>query len=191
MRRSGHLVAERLIELLPELLHVDAWAEDEDLCIQSTLRLISREAKAVRPGGETLITRLADVLVVQALRLWLNSAAEAERGWLGALRDEKIGHVLAIMHREPGRPWSVASLAKEAGMSRSAFCATFTELVGESAIHYPTRWRMHSARVALRETAEPLMSVSKRYGYRSETAFYRAFRRTFGVSPRRFRRAGG
>lgn len=187
--RFDHVAAEHLIAQLPPVLQVDSWDDDAGGWLQSTLRFISREAKELRPGGETVITRLADILVIQMIRSWIDSAPEADQGWLAALRDEQVGRALSSIHREPEREWTVASLAKEAGMSRSAFSARFTSLVDESAMRYLTRWRMRLARTHLRETSEPLSVLAGRVGYESEAAFCRAFKRTFGVPPGSVRRA--
>lgn len=185
--RFDHVAAQRLIELLPKVLQVDTWDEDEGSWLQSTLRLIAREAKELRPGGETVITRLADVLVVQALRSWIDSAPEADQGWLAALRDDQVGRAIAAIHREPGEDWTVSSLASEVGMSRSGFSARFTDLVGESAMRYLTDWRMQLAHAQLQETSEPLAAIAAGLGYQSEAAFSRAFKRLFGVPPGRVR----
>ncbi|MEW8101554.1 MAG: AraC family transcriptional regulator [Candidatus Thiodiazotropha endolucinida] len=99
------------------------------------------------------------------------------------MRDKQVGKALAAIHREPNRPWTVASLAKEVGMSRSGFSARFTDLVGDSAIRYLTQWRMQMVRAQLLENTEPLSLLAKRLGYQSEAAFCRAFKRVFGVSP--------
>ncbi len=186
--RFDHVAAEHLIALLPTVLQIDTWDDDEGSWLQSTLRFISREAKELRPGGETVITRLADILVIQMIRSWIDSAPEADRGWLAALRDEQVGRALTSIHREPEREWTVASLAKEVGMLRSAFSARFTNLVGESAMRYLTQWRMRLARTHLRETSEPLSVLAERLGYQSEAAFCRAFKRMFGVPPGSIRR---
>jgi AraC-like DNA-binding protein len=186
--RFDHVAAQRLIALLPKVLQVDPWDEDEGRWLQSTLRFISREARELRPGGETVITRLADILVIQMIRSWIDSVSEANQGWLAALRDEQVGRALASIHRAPEREWSVASLAEEVGMSRSAFSARFTNLVGESAMRYLTQWRMQLARTHLQETSEPLSIIAGRLGYQSEAAFCRAFKRMFGVPPGSIRR---
>lgn len=186
--RFDHVAAQRLIASLPTVLQIDTWDDDDAGWLQSTLRFIAREARSLRPGGETVITRLADVLVIQAIRSWLDSAPEAQQGWLAALRDGQIGHALASMHRAPGQDWTVASLAHEVGMSRSAFSARFTELVGESAMAYLTHWRLQLARTHLQDTTEPLSVVAGRFGYQSEAAFCRAFKRMFGASPGSLRR---
>ena len=181
--RFDSVAARRLLGLLPEVMHIDAFEDEVGGWLQSTLRLIAREAAALRPGGETVITRLSDVLVVQTIRAWLESAPEAQRGWLAALRDEQLGRALAAIHRDPGRDWSLVELAKEARLSRSAFSERFSRLVGEAPMHYVTDWRMQVARASLQKRAEPLSALASRLGYQSEAAFSRAFRRTFGVSP--------
>ncbi len=184
--RFDHVAAEHLTALLPRVLHVDAWEDGEGGWLQSTLRFIAGEAKELRPGGETVITRLADILVIQMIRRWIDS--EPERGWLAALRDEQVGRALTSIHREPEREWTVARLAKEAGMSRSAFSERFTRLVGESAGRYLTQWRMQLARTRLRETSEPVAVLAGSLGYQSEAAFCRAFKRVFGAPPGSVRR---
>jgi len=181
--RFDHVAGQQLITLLPKVLQIDTWADDEGSWLQSTLRFIAREAKELRPGGETVITHLADILIIQAIRSWIDTASDADQGWLAALRDDHIGRALAAIHREPERDWTVASLAKEIGMSRSGFSARFTNLVGESAMRYLTQWRMQLARAQLQETSDSLSVLADRLGYQSEAAFCRAFKREFGVPP--------
>ncbi|WDQ98538.1 AraC family transcriptional regulator [Devosia sp. J2-20] len=183
-----HVAAQRLISLLPPVIRVDAWDEDVDSWMQSTLRLIAREAAALRPGGETVMTRLADIMVIQALRRWLDTAPEANLGWLAALRDPQIGRALAQIHRGAAEDISVAGLADIAGMSRSAFSARFTDMVGQPAMQYVTQWRLHLARAALLESGQPVGVIGARAGYNSEAAFGRAFKQFFGVSPGAARR---
>ncbi len=178
-----HVAAQRLIQCLPAVVQVDSWSEDDANWLQSTLRFIASEASTLRPGGETVITRLADILVVQALRAWMESAPLSAPGWLSALRDKQIGKALAMIHQAPEHDWSVTALAREVGMSRSAFSARFTAVLGEPAVQYLTQWRMQLARVHLQSGHEPLSVVASRVGYQSEAAFCRAFKRAFGVPP--------
>jgi AraC-like DNA-binding protein len=187
--RFDHVAGQQLIALLPKILQIDTREEEEGSWLQSTLRFIAREARELRPGGETVITHLADILIIQAIRSWLDSAPDANRGWLAALRDRQIGRALAAIHREPQKAWSVASLAREVGMSRSGFSARFSQLVGDSAMRYLTRWRMQLARAQLGEESVPLGVLAERLGYQSEAAFCRAFKREFGVSPGSLRQA--
>ena len=182
--RFGHATARRLVKLLPGMIVIDAWTSPQMDWIQSTLRFMTDEARELRPGGETVITRLADVLVIQAIRAWIAQDPAAQRGWLRALRDPQIGRALALVHRQPERAWTLALLAAEAAMSRSAFAARFTGLVGEPVMRYVTRFRMQLALDALRDGTS-VGELASRLGYQSEAAFRRAFKRFAGVSPGR------
>lgn len=186
--RFDHVAAEHLLAMLPRVIHLDSWQEDQSGWLQSTLGFIAREAKSLKPGGEVVLTRLADVLVIQMIRSWIDSEAPRDRGWLAALRDEKIGRALHAIHRKPENGWTVASLANEACMSRSAFSARFSELLGLPVMRYLTQWRMRLAKIALREKSNPLSVLARRLGYESETAFCRAFKREFGFPPGKVRK---
>ena len=180
--RFDHVAGQRLVDALPPVLTLDSW-DGDDRWLADTLRFVAREAETLRPGGETVLTRLADILLIQMLRHWLEQAATGDRGWLAALRDEHLGRAIAAIHRDPGAPWTVASLAEQATMSRSSFAARFTEVVGESAMRYLTRWRLALARTTLRETDATILDVAERFGYGSEAAFSRAYKREFGAAP--------
>ena len=186
--RFGHPAARDLVDRLPGLIRVEPSPLGDR--VQDTLRLVAAEVEDGRPGSEAVITRLADVLVIQAVRDRLESDAAARTGWLGALADDRIGRALAAVHREPERGWTVATLATTAAMSRSAFAARFTELVGEPAMTYVTRWRMHAAVDLLSEGDATVAEAARRFGYRSEAAFARAFARVVGEPAGRVRRRG-
>jgi AraC-like DNA-binding protein len=186
--RFAHPAADNLIEILPRTIHIEASGSPRLEWMQSVLRLMASEAAELRPGGEAVITRLGDILVIQAIRAWMESDPAAQRGWLGALQDRHIGRAISRIHRDPARNWTVASLAKELAMSRSTFAARFTEVVGEPVMSYVARWRMQVAVAALKEGAT-VAQLAHRLGYRSEAAFSRAFKRVIGVSPGAIRRA--
>lgn len=171
-----------LLDLFPNVLQIEVW-DDESGWLQSTHRFITQEARDLKPGGETVITRLTDVLIIQLIRTWVDSVSGTNQGWLSALRDEQIGQALVLMHQEPQHPWTVASLAQTVNMSRSAFSAQFTKLVGQPAMSYLTRWRMQLAHSLICETPFPLVAIADRVGYDSEAAFSRAFKRMYGVPP--------
>lgn len=186
--RLDHAASGLLMRLLPEVLTIDTWTEDAGGWLQGTLQFIAREAQELRPGGETVITRLADVVVIEAIRRWINTAPEANRGWLKAARDAQIGRAVLAIHRAPAGNWTLETLAGVAGMSRSAFSARFTDLVGMPAIEYLTTWRMHLARARLLETSQSISEIASRLGYQSEPAFNRAFKRVFATPPGQMRR---
>lgn len=188
--RLDHVAAQMLISQLPKMLTVNAVNDDPGGWLQTTMQFVAREARDMKPGGETVITRLADILIIQAIRSWLEQAPAAQRGWLAALRDEQIGRALAAFHRALEHDWSVVRLAHIAGMSRSSFSERFTRLVGQPVMHYLTRWRLQTARLRLRDTSDPLAAIAMGVGYQSEAAFCRAYKRLFGETPGTLRRTG-
>lgn len=181
--RFDHPAAQDLVALMPGVICLEPPASLDSEWMHMTLRLMATEAEALRPGGETVITRLSDVLVVQAIRAWIGEDSAARRGWIGALHDPQIGKAISLVHRDPARAWTVESLAHEVALSRSAFAARFSELVGDSPMAYVTRWRMQVARAWLVEADLTVSQVAARLGYGSEAAFNRAFKRTVGVPP--------
>ncbi|MGH8917499.1 MAG: AraC family transcriptional regulator, partial [Actinomycetes bacterium] len=190
--RFDHPAAERLVRLLPKLLCFDATSAGQHEWMQHSLRLMTSEARTLLPGGETIIPRLADILVIQAIRTWLRADPAARDGWLGAMSDHHIGRAISLLQRQPERGWTVAELAEEVAMSRAAFAARFAALVGEPPMHYLTRWRMYLALDALENEGSSVKGLAHQFGYRSEAAFSRTFKRVIGCPPgsvRRGRRA--
>jgi AraC-like DNA-binding protein len=183
--------ARNFVAALPDLIRIEALRAAGMEGVQGTLGLIAAEAMHPRPGGEAVITRLSDVLVIQAIRAWMDADPAARTGWLGALRDPEIGRALALIHRDPAQPWTVASLAREVAMSRSAFAARFTALVGEPVMQYLTRHRMGVAVTALSDDGATVAELADRLGYRSQAAFARAFKRVVGVAPGAIKRRPG
>ncbi|MFK7790509.1 MAG: AraC family transcriptional regulator [Phycisphaeraceae bacterium] len=175
--------AEHLLPLLPDVMTLDAWDDHADGWLHNTLRFMVREAHEMRPGSEAVITRLSDILVIQMIRDWIDRQGDAVTGWLAALRDPMIGLAMTAIHGGPHKPWSVESLAEVACMSRSGFAARFTELVGEPAMKYVTRWRMQVARQQLRDTSDAVGKIAIDSGYESEASFCRAYKRQFGEPP--------
>jgi AraC-like DNA-binding protein len=184
--RFDHPAARNLIDILPPVIRLAADAG----WMQTTLALLAAEARDLQPGGEAVITRLGDILVIQAIRAWLQTDPSARTGWLGALQDPQIGRAITLIQRDPARDWTVASLAAELAMSRSAFSARFTELVGEPVMQYVTRWRMHVGLHALKDEGATVGELADRLGYRSEAAFARAFKRVMGMPPGAVKRNG-
>jgi AraC-like DNA-binding protein len=185
-----------LLKILPTFLHFSGSAgETGDQCriadwFESTLDLISLEASRRRPGAETIITRLSDILFIQAVRAYANTVSAEEPNWFAAATDPQIGEAIASIHRAPQNPWTVEQLASLSGMSRSAFANGFTRLVGEPPLRYLSRWRMHKAIEMIRENRLTTAEIASRVGYESEAAFSKAFKKWNGRGPGAYRRSG-
>ena len=179
---GGHPV----LPLLPDVLHQRAG--EAPGWLEPLLRSLAAEAQAARPGSLTILSRLTDVLFVHVLRAWLEGQPD-QPSWLRALNDPRLARVLAAVHENPAKDWSVERLAERAGMSRSPFAGRFTEMVGEPPHAYVARVRMHRASRLLRESDRTLADIAGAVGYDSASSFSRVFRKHFGASPGAFRRA--
>ena len=181
----NHHAGQKLIAQLPPVIHLKN--DDSVLTeqIHALITLMAAEVSTLAAGGETVMAHLADIIVIKALRYWLEHAPEAGKGWLGALKDPKIGKALAEIHAHPESAWTVDTLAQKAGMSRSGFSARFSEVMGISVKQYLTEWRMSLARIKIMQGPVTLADLSEELGYQSEAAFSRAYKRVFGVSPMR------
>ena len=180
-------VCRPLLDALPSVLRVPAGTATD--LVRDLLRTAVRETVASRPGAESLLAKLAELVFVEALRGYVESLPPENRGWLAGVRDRSIGRALAVMHREVEREWTVDDLAKEAFMSRSAFAERFAALVGEPPMQYLARWRLALAAQSLRWGDEAITRIAQRSGYDSDAAFSRAFKREFGMPPAAWRKA--
>ena len=172
-----------IFEALPSFLRVDR-ASAAALAVGRTLELLAAEAAGGRLGASFVAERLAEILLLEAIRAFADADGTARVGWIGALADRQIGAALRLMHGEVAHPWTLATLASAVGMSRSAFSARFAERVGRPPLDYLIRWRMVLARQRLLEADRSVASVASTVGYGSQSAFAHAFKRTFGVTPR-------
>ena len=136
-----------------------------------------------------MLNRLAELLFIQVVRLWIEQQAEASVDWVGALRDQPISAALGLIHQSPERKWTVKELAEHVALSRSAFSARFTKLVGEPPLTYLTRWRMLRATRLLKNEVR-IETIAELLGYTSEAAFRKAFKREIGIPPAQYRRLG-
>jgi AraC-like DNA-binding protein len=177
-----------LTDFIPPLILIRA-GQPHVLPLQKTLELLASEVDAADPGSDVAIRRLADLLLIQALRAHINDTRSERTGWLHALSDSHIGAALNSMHNRIDHPWTVATLASEAGMSRSAFAQRFKELMSESPLEYLTRWRMYRGSDLLRESDRKLSDVAQAVGYDSDGAFHKAFKRVLGIAPGEYRRS--
>ena len=175
-----------LLASLPPVIHVAAGASTGPQ-LAGIVPLILSESAAPGAGSSIVLARLADLLVVHALRLWAGAAGEAARG-LRAVSDPGIGAALRLMHARLAEPWTVERLATSVAMSRSAFAARFAELVGQPPLQYLGHWRMTMAAQRLREDDAVIGDVAQAVGYANPVAFSKAFARTQGVGPGTFRR---
>lgn len=178
-------VGAKLISQLPPVL---TWSELDTTTnnwLHSSIRLIAAEAKAQEVGGETIMSHLADIIIIHMVRHWVHQSPEAEQGWLGALKDARLGKALMAIHSHPANEWTVDELAQAAGMSRSGFSARFSDIVGTPVKQYLTEWRMNLARARLMSETITVGELSEQLGYQSEAAFSRAYKRVMGVSPGR------
>lgn len=159
------------------------------MLLRELLRAGVRESMTSRPGGQSTLAKLAELMLVEALRRHADNLPPGSKGWLAGARDVNVGRALALMHGDPGRTWTVKELAREVALSRSALAERFAALVGKPPIQYLIRWRLALAARSLRSGAEAISRVAERSGYDSEAAFSRAFKRQFGVPPAAWRRA--
>ncbi len=183
-----HDQAHPVLSLLPPLLYIPGAPAAGAGELNTVVHMLATELAQPRPGSDTVVAHLADILFVHILRAWLIAHDHPGPSWLGALRDSQIGAALARLHAHPDRPWTTESIAAEVAMSRAAFARRFTRLVGEAPLAYLTRWRLNLAARRLRDTDQPIAAVAGQVGYSSEYSFSRAFTRFHGQPPGRYRR---
>jgi AraC-like DNA-binding protein len=179
-----------LLEALPRIVRVPVGEGPATAWVRSLMQMGAQETAASRPGGDTVLAKLAELLFVEALRRYIESLPEGETGWLAGLRDRFVGRALGLMHDRPGHPWTVDALAEQVGLSRSALAQRFTDLIGQPPMQYLTRWRLTVAAQRLRTESESLARIAADVGYDSEAAFNRAFKRELGATPAAWRRNG-
>ena len=177
-----------LLGALPRMLKVPLGDGPASAWIIDTLHRGADETRAPRAGTEAVLAKLSELLFLEAIRTYIESTPENERGWFAGLRDLHVSRALALMHGTPGRAWTVDDLGREAGMSRSAFAERFALLIGEPPMQYLTRWRLALAARTLKEGRESIVRIAEQVGYDSEAAFNRAFKREFGMPPATWRR---
>jgi AraC-like DNA-binding protein len=188
--RFADVRGDRLVAALPTLIHMRAGETAAGPWLANTIRLLADESTNDRPGAQTVVNRLCDALFVFAVRSHLATLSTSDAVWLRGLLDPQIGDALRHIHSAPGAAWTVAKLAAGVGMSRSAFAARFTRLIGEAPMAYLARWRLRTAAVALRTTRRDVAQIAASAGYESTAAFSKAFRRLMGEPPGAYRRSG-
>jgi AraC-like DNA-binding protein len=176
-----------LLEVLPRIVHIRNDAERE--AMRWYLERMMKVLREPEPGAVLLGEHLAQMMLIEILRLHLADIVKGGTGWLFALADKQMGPAITAMHESPGYRWTLRELAGRAGMSRSAFAQRFKEKVGSSAMEYLTRWRMLRAADRLMESRDSVSTIALSLGYESESAFGFAFKREMGCSPRQYCRA--
>jgi AraC-like DNA-binding protein len=174
--------------VLPPLLTIAVDDGAAAAWIESSFRFVGQELLRGQPEAFPMLSKLAELLFIEAVRRHVAALPVEDRGWLAGIRDPIVGRALALLHGQKDRRWTVPELAREAGASRSAFADRFTSLIGEAPIRYMTRHRLQCAAERLRDGVDVVAEVAFAAGYESEAAFSRAFKREYGRPPAVWRR---
>ncbi len=177
-----------ILQGLPRLLHVRAASVGGHLT-RDLIHVALQESAEPRAGGETILSKLSELMFLQAVRQYIDALPAQSKGWLAGLRDRQIGAALALMHGRPAETWKLDALAREVGLSRSAFAERFSDLMGVPAMHYLANWRLQIATRLLERQGVSIAQAAAEVGYESEAAFNRAFKKQVGMPPGTWRRA--
>jgi AraC-like DNA-binding protein len=177
-----------LLEALPRVLRISLGEGSASGLVRELLRAGVSESLSSRPGAESVLAKLSELMFAEAMRRYVEDLPPEGRGWLAGLRDPYVGQTLALLHGNPGRAWTVGALARKVALSRSALAERFTALVGEPPMKYLKRWRLALAAQTLLAGSESIGSVAEDSGYESEAAFNRAFKSEFGFPPATWRK---
>ena len=177
-----------LLAALPRVLHVGGQSNG---AISTFVQFAMAEANQRRPGSEAVLGHLSELMFVDVVRRYLETLPSDRTGWLAALRDPFVGRAVTALHRSPAHQWSLESLAREVGLSRSALAERFTQLAGQPPMQYLANWRMQLAANQLLAGTDNVATIAERVGYESEAAFSRAFKKAVGMPPSEWRRRRG
>lgn len=172
---------------LPPLLKVNIRNGPAGQWLENSLRYSVDNADPSSPGGKAVLAKLSEVLFVETLRHYIALLPREQTGWLAGVRDPEIGKALALLHRKPAHPWTIASLGSEIGVSRSVLAERFRRYLSESPMAYLAHWRLQLGAQLLKSTSRSVAEIAAEVGYESEPSFNRAFKRQFGLPPARFR----
>lgn len=172
---------------LPAILKVNIRDDASGQWLENSIRYSVDNAGASRSGGEAVLAKLSEVLFIETLRRCIALLPHEQTGWLAGVRDPEVGKALALLHRKPAHPWTIAALANEVGISRSVLAERFRCYLSETPIAYLTRWRLQLGSQMLTSTSNSVAQIAAEVGYESEPSFNRAFKREFGLPPARFR----
>jgi AraC-like DNA-binding protein len=188
----GYMVCEpRLSQVfltgLPVVFKVNIRDDETGQWLEHSIQHSIAQAGASQAGADAVLAKLCETLFVETLRRYITELPGRQTGWLAAARDPELGKALALMHSRTGDPWTIATLAKQAGVSRSVLAERFREYLGEPPVAYLTRWRLQIGAQMLASTNYSVAQIASQVGYESEPAFNRAFKRRFGQPPARYR----
>lgn len=172
---------------LPSVFKVSIRAGRTGGWLENSIRFSVDEVVVSRAGSDAVLAKLSETLFVETLRRYIETLPQDQLGWLAGARDPEVGKILALLHRQPERAWTIADLAKEVGSSRSVVAERFRRYLGQPPMAYLTQWRLQLAAQMLHTTSHSVAQIASAVGYDSEAAFNRAFKRDFGMPPARFR----
>jgi len=172
---------------LPPVFKVNIRKEATGRWLEDSIRFSVDHADTPRAGGAAVLAKLSEVLFVETLRAYIAQLPPEQTGWLAGARDPEVSKTLALMHRSPAHPWTIALLANKVGTSRSVLAERFRHYLNETPMAYLTRWRLQLGAQMLNSTSYSVAQIASEVGYESEAAFNRAFKREFEVPPARFR----
>ena len=175
-----------ILEALPRMLVVKSNPGD---ATHNLMLMALAENETPRAGGETILAKMSELMFMQAIRQYIDGLPEQSTGWLSGLRDRHVGAALRLMHGRPAEDWTLDALAREVGLSRSAFAERFSELMGVPPMHYLSNWRLQCAARILESQGTSIAQAAAQVGYESEAAFNRAFKKQVGVPPGAWRKA--
>jgi len=188
----GYMVCEQslsdvFLAGLPAMFKVNIRQDDSGRWLENSIRYSIADTKVSGAGAEAVLARLCETLFIETLRRYMRLLPAGQIGWLAGARDVEIGRVLALMHQQPAASWTIATLAHEVGISRAVLAERFRQYLGEPPLAYLTRWRLQLGAQMLSSTSHSVAQIAAKVGYESEPAFNRAFKRTFGNPPARYR----
>jgi AraC-like DNA-binding protein len=178
-----------LLRALPRLLHVADGASADDGWLGMLIGATVRESEARRLGGGGVLSKLSELIFIEAIRRYAEAQPEEARNWLVGLRDPLVGRALQALHADPMRPWTLPDLAREVGASRTVLAERFSDHLGMPPMGYLAAWRMQIAASLLSSGTLTISHIAERIGYKSEASFGRAFKRSTGMAPRDWRRS--
>jgi AraC-like DNA-binding protein len=177
-----------ILDSLPPMLTVNVRTDRSGHWLEQTILHLLEEAASDRAGSDAMLAKMSEALFVDTLRRYVARLPDQTTGWLAGARDSAVGKSLALLHRRPEHPWTIAELAAAVGLSRSSLVERFTRYLAEPPMAYLTGWRLRLAAEALTASSKGVADIAADVGYESEAAFNRAFKRVFGVPPARYRR---